>query len=201
MHPTLSVRSTGRAAAAALAVGAMAMLWGCAAPQEQQAVRVPLMGHPTPEACNPCGPGPDTRGLAVAPRAAPTPPPSPVARRLEPLPQPRQVDVLFAFDSDALTAAERAKLQPLRELAQRNGYVSIRGSADAIGTEPYNQKLSHARAVAVRSFFEESGMPANRIRIDACATCYTAPNSTSDGRQLNRRATVAVSVHTTPGQP
>ncbi|CAB1371163.1 protein of unknown function (plasmid) [Denitratisoma oestradiolicum] len=37
-------------------------------------------------------------------------------------------------------------------------------------------------------------MPAARLKVSVCATCYVAPNATPDGRRANRRADVELAM-------
>ncbi len=101
-------------------------------------------------------------------------PAAPVARAPEPAPvaapQPRaperiqlSADVLFDFNS--------AKLKPegMRQLDELAGRISvaeqitITGHTDRLGGERYNQKLSEARAMAVRDYLQAEGTNAIQV--------------------------------------
>jgi outer membrane protein OmpA-like peptidoglycan-associated protein len=76
--------------------------------------------------------------------------------------------VRFAFDSTAILPESRPFLDRLGELLlseQAQGRrVEIVGHADATGPERYNQKLSEARADAVRSYLVAwYGVPSERL--------------------------------------
>lgn len=78
---------------------------------------------------------------------------------------------LFAFDSAVLSPEGRSLLD--REVIARRaelgpiGVLMLSGHADRIGTYEYNQRLSAARADAVRSYLIARGFPAQAIRTEA----------------------------------
>lgn len=78
---------------------------------------------------------------------------------------------LFAFDSAVLSSEGRSLLD--REVIARRsdlGPISVlmlSGHADRIGTYEYNQRLSGARADAVRDYLVSRGFPAQAIRTEA----------------------------------
>jgi OmpA-OmpF porin, OOP family len=61
-------------------------------------------------------------------------------------------DVLFEFDSSALTAAGRAALDRLVPTITPGSTVTVVGHTDRIGTAQYNLKLSQHRAGAVADY-------------------------------------------------
>lgn len=75
---------------------------------------------------------------------------------------------LFDFDSAALTADTRARLEA--EIGPRLAGIELRrirlsGYADPIGAAAYNQRLSEKRADALREYFVEQGIDAARIEV------------------------------------
>ena len=69
----------------------------------------------------------------------------------------------------------------------------IEGHTDSVGSAALNLRLSRKRAVSVRDTFLTIRLPASRFRIVARGESQPiAPNSTSEGREANRRVTVAV---------
>jgi OOP family OmpA-OmpF porin len=73
-------------------------------------------------------------------------------------------DVLFEFDSAALTAAGRAALDKLVPPIRTGATVNVVGHTDRIGTVAYNQKLSQQRAQAVADYLNaKSGFKAKFI--------------------------------------
>jgi len=72
--------------------------------------------------------------------------------------------------------------------------VVIEGHTDSVGSNAYNQKLSQARAEAVKKYMvEENGIAANRITPKGFGEEQPiAPNTTAEGRAKNRRVEAAV---------
>lgn len=134
---------------------------------------------------------PRARPTGVAPVALP---PSVVTKmRLS-------ADALFDFDKavlkmegvDAL-ASFSARLKTL----QINKVTAI-GHTDSLGSEAYNQKLSEARAQAVKAYLIKQGIDSNKV--DAYGKGETEPvadNATKAGRAKNRRVEVEV-IEATP---
>jgi outer membrane protein OmpA-like peptidoglycan-associated protein len=79
------------------------------------------------------------------------------------------VRVLFKTNESVLAQETEERLARLAELLARMDGMLIRveGYADPRGEEEYNEQLSAARAVAVRDMLIRSGVPANRISVDA----------------------------------
>lgn len=66
--------------------------------------------------------------------------------------------------------------------------IAIRGHTDASGDETWNQKLSLARARAVAERIVANGIDPNRLIVSGVGSAEPiADNSTSHGRQANRR--------------
>lgn len=116
--------------------------------------------------------------LGPAPRVAPPPPPpAPVAMApaAPPPPPPARTieikgDGTFAFDKAVLTPTGRGRIDnALREL-KTSGFqpssVVIVGHTDPLGSLAHNQRLSEARANAVRDYLVSQGVPANVIRTE-----------------------------------
>lgn len=75
---------------------------------------------------------------------------------------------LFGFDSAALTADTRARLEA--EIGPRLAGIELRriklsGYADPIGAAEYNQQLSQQRAEALREYLLGQGIDASRIEV------------------------------------
>lgn len=109
-------------------------------------------------------------------------------------PVPDKLAVLFATASAELDAEALRALAPLLRAAAQGGHVTIRGGADASGSTAANRTLAAKRAAAVRAAFLAAGVPAARLKVSVCATCYVAPNATRDGRRANRRADVELAM-------
>jgi len=136
----------------------------------------------------------------VAPPAVILPPP-PVAE--QPVVQQgnanhRFEDVHFAFDKYNLTGYAQASLDgdvsTINKLSTSfpSLKVDVSGHTDWIGTDAYNQALSERRATAVKDYLVRKGIDAGRIRTYAYGESQpVAPNTTAEGRALNRRAEIS----------
>jgi outer membrane protein OmpA-like peptidoglycan-associated protein len=111
-------------------------------------------------------------------------------------------DVLFDFDKADLRAEAASTLHNLADLirAKAHGPVGIRGYTDALGKDPYNQRLSERRAASVKTWLvgHEQLAAATLATSGFGARDPVAPNRKPDGsdnpegRQLNRRVTVLI---------
>ena len=61
------------------------------------------------------------------------------------------------------------------------------GWTDWTGSDAYNADLSQRRAEAVKAFFEENGVAAERMQAQGRGKSFEYDNSTKDGRRMNRR--------------
>jgi outer membrane protein OmpA-like peptidoglycan-associated protein len=71
---------------------------------------------------------------------------------------------------------------------------NVEGHTDNVGSAAMNSELSLKRAITVRDYLIEQGVPASRI--DVAGLGLSAPigdNTTSDGRARNRRVEIVVS--------
>lgn len=119
-------------------------------------------------------------------RASSSPPPAPVAQAPEPKQEPQKLaepqpapepprpviqkltlstDVLFDFNSAQLKDAGKNRLDQLAgEIKDANvDEIIAVGHADRIASEQYNQKLSQARAQAVKDYLSQKVANANRL--------------------------------------
>jgi len=103
---------------------------------------------------------------APAPAPAPVPlaapePPRPVIQRIT-----LSADVLFEFDKAQLRETGKQKLDEIASATKdaRVEEVLAIGYADPIGSEQYNEKLSAARAAAVREYLVQKGVSPDRIK-------------------------------------
>lgn len=73
--------------------------------------------------------------------------------------------VYFDFDRSTIRAGERAKVEEVgRYLLENPGQgVRIEGHCDERGTEGYNLSLGERRALAVREYLLNMGIPDNRV--------------------------------------
>ena len=106
----------------------------------------------------------------------------------------------FAVNVTTLTAAQQAQIKDLAgkitACLGKGGAPSavlVTGHADPSGNAAINEKLSGARAEAVRAALVAAGVPADKITTSAKGSSDpTADNSTAEGRALNRRVDISV---------
>lgn len=108
-------------------------------------------------------------------------------------------DALFDFNKSNLRPdAEETLAAAGPEIAKLGGKPTrVEGHTDAIGSDPYNQKLSEARATTVRDWLAKHRLVPAATPIKGFGkTMPVAPNTTPDGRddpegrQKNRRVEV-----------
>ncbi|MCX7929311.1 MAG: OmpA family protein [Chlorobi bacterium] len=109
-------------------------------------------------------------------------------KQYQPLPI-RSWQVRFDFNSAVLSP------QPIPDsivaLLRTARNIRLAGHTDSIGADQYNQRLSQARARAVRNWLVERGLSPQRITVAAYGRHRPiAPNSTDAGRMLNRRVEI-----------
>jgi outer membrane protein OmpA-like peptidoglycan-associated protein len=105
-------------------------------------------------------------------------------------------DVLFDFGKATLKPGTREKLAKVAGivLAHPGLTLEVEGHTDSIGSDEYNQKLSEARASAVRDYLAGQGIKSDAITARGFGkTQPVASNSTAEGRQRNRRVEMVVS--------
>jgi outer membrane protein OmpA-like peptidoglycan-associated protein len=105
-------------------------------------------------------------------------------------------DVLFDFNKYTLRAAAREKLAKISGiiLSHPGLRLEVDGYTDSVGTDDYNLKLSDERAGAVQSYLVQQGLPQDNVSAKGFGKENpVASNSTSSGRQLNRRVELVVS--------
>lgn len=104
-------------------------------------------------------------------------------------------EILFDFDSAALRSSSRDELREMAGVFNKynDTTIVVAGHTDSRGTAAYNQRLSERRANAVSNYLEDVGVRGSRI--DAIGYGESRPkatNSTSSGRQANRRVELYV---------
>lgn len=105
---------------------------------------------------------------------------------------PEGVAVHFDPASAKLRSSDTTALVQLFDQARHAARITVAGRTDNKGSGAFNQRLALQRARAVASFLrEQAGVASARITVEGRgACCYVADNTTSDGRQANRRAVV-----------
>lgn len=141
-----------------------------------------LIGH---YYCDPLIQPPAPVAAAVPAPVSPPPPPPPA-------PQERIVlrGVHFDFNKAAIRPDAVPILDEAADILKRHPNVSVdvNGYCDAIGSAPYNLKLSQRRADAVAGYLEGEGIAAIRLNPHGYGkTNFVASNATAEGRAQNRR--------------
>jgi outer membrane protein OmpA-like peptidoglycan-associated protein len=95
----------------------------------------------------------------------------------------------FATNRADIAASSSTTLDALAQAAKAcTGVIEVQGHTDSVGAPDRNQKLSNARAEAVRSALIARGMP--EVRLTARGYGEEKPvadNDSAEGRALNRR--------------
>jgi outer membrane protein OmpA-like peptidoglycan-associated protein len=105
-------------------------------------------------------------------------------------------DVLFDFGKYDLRPEAREKLAKLSGiiLGHPGLNLAVEGHTDNVGSDELNQKLSEKRAETVRGYLIEQGLADNAVTSSGFGkTTPVADNSSSTGRQKNRRVEIVVS--------
>jgi OOP family OmpA-OmpF porin len=94
------------------------------------------------------------------------------------------------FDFDSATINDTSLLEAALVIMKENPEITgeVAGHTCSIGPEAYNQGLSERRANAVRDWFIQNGIAAERLRaVGYGETRPIASNDTEEGRRKNRR--------------
>ena len=105
-------------------------------------------------------------------------------------------DVLFDTGKAHLKHGSQHKLQQLADFLSDHPErkVRVEGFTDAVGSDALNQSLAEQRAASVGAALAQLGVDRRRIITAGYGKQYPiADNSSSHGRQLNRRVEVIVS--------
>jgi outer membrane protein OmpA-like peptidoglycan-associated protein len=105
-------------------------------------------------------------------------------------------DVLFDTAKYSLKPGAREKLAKVAGiiLGHPGLRIAVEGHTDSVGGDDYNMKLSDNRANAVRDYLVAQGLNGGSITAEGFGkTKPVADNSTSAGRQQNRRVELVVS--------
>jgi OOP family OmpA-OmpF porin len=104
-------------------------------------------------------------------------------------------NVLFDFDKAEIKTDFIVELNKLTIFMQENPYVRVilAGHTDSIGSDIYNQELSHRRAGAVCDYLVSGGIDTNRIALNWFGESNpAASNDDEEGRSQNRRVTAVI---------
>jgi len=107
----------------------------------------------------------------------------------------REMSLYYAVDEYRMTSEQEERLKGLVSLPgepSRYG-ITVEGHTDATGDSLYNQRLSKRRVKEVGQVFEETGISRDSVRLSWFGENRpVATNSTSRGRQANRRVEIRV---------
>src|SRR5438552_3721621 len=104
-------------------------------------------------------------------------------------------EINFEFNSSILSDGYPSLLRLADVLREHADYkVKVTGHTDYVGSNPYNQRLGLRRAEAVRDFLLKYGAQAIQITTETSGkTAPEVPNTTKEGRFMNRRVTLSLS--------
>ena len=145
------------------------------------AVSPPAATAPSPAAAVPSG-------EAGEPAATGAKPAAPASEKVT-----LDTDTYFDFDKATLKPEGRRKLDALAERlsGMQLEVVVATGHTDWTGPKTYNQRLSERRALAVKHYLADKGIPRERIFTEGKGeTQPAATNATRAGRAQNRRVEV-----------
>jgi outer membrane protein OmpA-like peptidoglycan-associated protein len=105
-------------------------------------------------------------------------------------------DVLFDTGSATLKPGAREKLARVAGILASHPdlKIEIEGHTDSVGGDDYNQRLSERRAESVRAYLVQQKIPPTAVGAEGFGESRpVASNTTSAGRQQNRRVELVVS--------
>lgn len=105
------------------------------------------------------------------------------------------IALFFHLDSNTLTERTQRQLKIVAHLLKTSTKkkLNISGHTDALGSDPYNIKLSKQRALSVKQFLAKQGVAEQQMQITGFGkTQPRQPNTTDDGRRANRRAEIVL---------
>lgn len=103
-------------------------------------------------------------------------------------------DVLFEFDSAALTSDAKLAVEEIYKVIRKNNRkLSVEGHTDTVGTVIYNKRLSESRASSVARELTKVGVAKSRIRTFGFGESQPiSSNRSEEGRARNRRVEVII---------
>ena len=107
----------------------------------------------------------------------------------------RLMNIFFDNNEFALKPASLTELEKVVALLRENPSlaISIEGHTDNVGSDADNLKLSLNRAKAVTTYLVNQGIDSKRLTHKGYgSTRPIAPNSTQEGKALNRRTEMQV---------
>jgi OmpA-OmpF porin, OOP family len=99
-------------------------------------------------------------------------------------------NIFFDFNKSTLRSESHPELNRLLKILADYPHIQmeIAGHTDGVGSDEYNQKLSHERAEAVRQYLLKNKIGPSKIKaVGYGKRIPIADNDTDEGRQMNRR--------------
>ena len=106
--------------------------------------------------------------------------------------------ILFPTNGSTLSSTARTDLSQFAASLRQNPETNVQvyGFTDNTGTLAVNQKVSDARAAAVKTYLVDSGVSSSRITAAGRPlTDYVASNETAAGRAQSRRVEIYISAN------
>jgi outer membrane protein OmpA-like peptidoglycan-associated protein len=106
-------------------------------------------------------------------------------------------DILFPTGKAALKPAAKTNLKEMVEIMKKypENVLTVKGFTDNTGTSKINEKLSAARAEAVKKELVKDGLTEQAISTQGLGPSFpVASNDTISGRSQNRRVEIEISV-------
>ena len=103
--------------------------------------------------------------------------------------------VLFDLNKATIRPESEEALNSIAEIMEEypTTVFHVEGHTDSTGSDQYNLQLSKERAQSVKDFLVSAGIPASRLTSEGYGeTQPIASNSTSSGRQENRRVEISL---------
>lgn len=156
-----------------------------------------LVGFDEEEQVDACEGIEEVAEVVVEPEPAPEPAPVPEPVTKEPIVTTATLGGEALFDSSSATLNASSE-QALAELVlkldsyQEISSIEVVGHTDSTGPESFNQTLSEERAASVEAFIKAAYPDVDVSSSGMGESSPIATNSTSNGRQLNRRVEVQV---------
>ena len=118
----------------------------------------------------------------------------PISNDVFEIPYQDSLDTLyFAFNSAAIRAMGEQKLNELLMQINNDSRIMITGHACAIGTRTFNQDLSEHRAMVVKKWLMQRGVPEEHIKtLGRGEREPVRGNETEVMRQENRRVVISI---------
>lgn len=108
-----------------------------------------------------------------------------------------KMKVLFDFDDASIKPSEAIKLDKLADVLSQypENIVVIEGHTDNVGADDYNQELSERRAQSIENYLNTKNLSISSLSsVGYGETRPIVPNDTEDGRALNRRVEIKITV-------